>query len=162
MKRLLPFPALSVTLLLLWLLLMESIDPGTLLLGAALALFWPFVTRQLMTPPIRFRRPLVALRLFLRVIGDMLRGNFTVAAQILLRRPTSLRSGFVEVPLDLRDHNGLAALAAIVTFTPGTAWAQIGAGNRVLLLHVLDVDDADAIARAIKDRYETPLRQVFE
>jgi multicomponent K+:H+ antiporter subunit E len=162
MKRLIPFPTLSATLFLLWILLMESIDVGTLLMGGALALFWPLATGRLLNPPTRIRRPAVVVRLFARVVGDMLRANLAIAGQILMRRPASLRSGFVEIPLELRDPTGLAALAAIVTFTPGTAWAQIGAGNQILLLHVLDIDDAAAVVRTIKERYEAPLRQVFE
>ena len=41
------------------------------------------------------------------------------------------------IPLELTDPNGLPILAMIVTLTPGTAWAQLSADKRVLLLHVL-------------------------
>jgi multicomponent K+:H+ antiporter subunit E len=43
------------------------------------------------------------------------------------RRPP--RSRFVKVPLDLRDANGLAALAMICTVVPGTV-VGTGAGSQ--------------------------------
>jgi multicomponent K+:H+ antiporter subunit E len=162
MRSWLPAPGLSLGLLLLWILLMGSVSAGNLLLGLLLALFWPLVTRQLLGPRPRLRHPLVAAALAARVIGDMLRSNVRVAWLLLTRRSSEIRSGFVQIPLELQDPTGLAVLAMIVTFTPGTAWAQLGADNRSLLLHVLDIDDEAATVRLIKRRYEAPLRQVFE
>ena len=63
-------------------------------------------------------------RLFARVVGDMLRANVHVAHTILTGRRRDIHSGFVRVPLDFEDPNGLAVLAMIITFTPGTAWVQ--------------------------------------
>jgi multicomponent K+:H+ antiporter subunit E len=162
MRRLIPSPALSVALLLLWILLMQSLSAGTLVLGAALALFWPAVTVRLMLAPVRLRRPLVMARLFCRVVLEMLRSNAEVAWAILTRRSHHIRSGFVLVPLELRDPNALAVLAMIVTFTPGTAWAQLSADNRVLLLHVLAIQSEPELVAFIKHRYERPLKEIFE
>jgi multicomponent K+:H+ antiporter subunit E len=162
MRRLIPSPVLSGALLLLWILLMQSVSVGTLLLGAALALFWPAVTAGLRPAPVRLRRPLVMARLFGRVVLEMLRSNAEVAWMLLTRRSRDIRSGFVRVPLELRDPNGLAALAVIVTFTPGTAWAQLSADHRVLLLHVLSLQNEADMVAYIKQRYERPLREIFE
>lgn len=162
MRRLLPSPALSLGVFLLWILLWQSASFGTLLLGAALALFWPAVTAPLMTAPLRLRRPMVLIALFGRVVVDMLRSNASVAWLILTRRSAALRSGFVRIPLDLRDPKGLAALAIIVTFNPGTAWTQLSADNSILLLHVLGLDDEAQVIAFVKARYETPLREIFE
>jgi multicomponent K+:H+ antiporter subunit E len=162
MRRLLPSPLLSLGLLVLWMLLMQSTSAGTLLLGAALALFWPVVTARLMPAPVRVRKPLVMARLFAVVFLDMLRANVGVAWTVLTQRSGNIRSGFVQVPLALRDADGLAALAMIVTFTPGTAWAQLSADNRVLLLHVLTPAPGIDLAAQIKQRYERPLIEIFE
>jgi multicomponent K+:H+ antiporter subunit E len=162
MKWLMPSPVLSAALLLLWILLMQSLSAGTLVLGAALAVFWPAVTARLRPAPVRLRRPLVMARLFGRAVIGMLQSNAEVAWAILTRRSRNIRSGFVLVPLELRDPNGLAVLAMIVTFTPGTAWAQLSVDSRVLLLHVFAIqNEADLIA-LIKNRYERPLMEIFE
>ncbi len=47
-----------------------------------------------------------------------------MAWAILTQRSRGIRSGLVCILLKLRDPNELAVLAMIVTFTPGTAWAQ--------------------------------------
>jgi multicomponent K+:H+ antiporter subunit E len=162
MKRLLPSPALSLGLFLLWVLLMQSLSAGTVMLGMVLALSGPLVSARFTGTSLRVRKPLVALVLLCRVISDMLRSNAQVAALILSRRSRQGPSGFVRIPLDLRDHYGLLALAMIVTFVPGTAWAQLSADSRTLLLHVLVPHDESGIVSLIKRRYEAPLREIFE
>jgi multicomponent K+:H+ antiporter subunit E len=162
MRRLLPSPVLSLALLVLWILLMQSLSAGTLVLGAALALFWPAVTAPLIAAPPRVRRPWLAAALFGRVVADMLRSNAAVAWAVLTRRASAFGSAFVQIPLELEDPNGLAVLAMIITFTPGTAWIQRSADGRVLLLHALMVKDEAALVDSIKRRYESPLREIFE
>jgi multicomponent K+:H+ antiporter subunit E len=160
MRRLLPWPVLSCGLFLLWLSLAPSVDAGTVALGAVVALVTPRLTAPLRPRRVRARRALVALRLFGRVVLDSLRSNVDVLVAIALRRP--LRSGFVRVPLDVRDPNALAVLAMIVTATPGTAWAEVAHDQSALVIHVLSLDDEAAVVRTIKDRYERPLGEIFE
>jgi multicomponent K+:H+ antiporter subunit E len=161
-RRLVPSPALSIALFLLWLLLEQSLGAGTILLGAGLALFWPLVTGRLAAGVREPRRPLVMARLFVRVIGDMSRSNAHVIWALLTRRATAIRSRFVQIPLELRDPGGLSVLAAIVTMTPGTAWVELSVDRRTLLIHVFHTDDEATVAKTIKERYERPLREIFE
>jgi multicomponent K+:H+ antiporter subunit E len=162
MKRVLPSPLLSAGLLVLWILLMQSISAGTVALGAVLAIFWPAVTSSLRPVPVRVRKPLVIARLLARVVADMLRANVKVALTILTQRQHDIHSGFVRVPLELEDANGLAILAMIVTFTPGTAWVQRSPDGRTLLLHVLTHADEPELLRSIKAHYERPLMEIFQ
>ena len=60
-------------------------------------------------------------RLAAIVMLDILRSNFAVASIVVQGRRRKRVSGFVAIPLDLRDRMGLAVLACIVTSTPGTA-----------------------------------------
>ncbi len=162
MRRLFPSPLLSLGLFVLWILLMQSVDPGTLLLGLLQALFWPRVTVGLRPEEIRARKPLQMLRLFGRVVLDMLRSNAAVAFAILFPRKKGLRSGFLRIPLELKEPEALAVLAMIITFTPGTAWVELAADRRLLLLHVLAIDDEEALIQHIKSRYERPLLEIFQ
>ena len=162
MSRLLASPLLSMGLFVLWILLMQSVSPGTIALGLLLAVFWPAVTAGLRPTPVRVRRPLVMIRLLGHVVIDMLHSNVEVTAAIFVGARRTRRSGFVHIPLELRDPNGLAVLAMIVTFTPGTAWGQLSADRRLLLLHVLEVNDEAALVRRMKARYERPLMEIFE
>lgn len=161
MRRLLPHPLLSVLLLTVWLLLVQSADAGSLLLGALLAVFWPLATADLRPVRTRIRHPRKVLRLFAQVVQAMIHSSLEVAWAILTKRPRALRSAFVRIPLELTDPGGLAALAAIVTFTPGTAWAQLSADHRVLVLHALEVSSEEALVAQIH-RYERSLKEIFE
>ena len=97
------------------------------------------------------------------MLADIVRSNLAVARLILTGgRHGRRRSGFVEIPLELRDPTALAILAVIITATPGTAWMQYDARRDAVLLHVFDlVDEADWIA-LIKGRYERLLLEIFE
>ena len=162
MRRVLPSPLLSAGVFVLWILLAQSASPGTLALAAALAVFWPAVTTNLRPTPVRARKPATMVRLFARVVLAMLRSNVEVAHLILTRAGRDIPSGFVNVPLELRDANGLAVLALIITFTPGTAWVQLSADGRLLLLHVIALDDEAALVELVKRRYERPLMEIFQ
>ncbi len=162
MKRWLPAPLLSLALFALWLLLNRSLSVGQLLLAGVLALVIPVLTAGLRPVPVRVRRPGVALALLLRVLADSVRSNFAVARLLLAPGKRRHAAGFVYVSLELRDPNALAVLAMIVCITPGTAWAELSLDRATLLLHVLQVDDAAAIAAYVKSGYERPLMEIFE
>ncbi len=105
---------------------------------------------------------LAAVRLFFVVLIDIIRSNFAVAGVILGSVKRRSNSGFMKIPIDLRDPYGLAALACIITATPGTVWAGLSADGRALTIHVLDLQDEEAWVRTIKYRYERPLMEIFE
>ena len=162
MKRLLPAPLLSASLWLLWLVLNHTLDIGQVLLGALLALAIPLLTAGLRPTPVRIRRPGAVLRLLLTVVADTTRSNIAVVRLLLRLGARPHAAGFVPVQLELRDPNALAVLAMIVCITPGTAWAELSLDRATLLIHVLELDDADAIAAHIKRCYERPLMEIFE
>lgn len=162
MKRLLPTPMLSVTLFVLWLLLNQSLSAGHLFLALVLSVAVPLLTAGLRPLPVRIRRPGTIARLVLTVAADSLQSNAAVIRLLLSPGPRRHPSDFVHVPLKVRDPNALAVLATIVCITPGTAWAELSLDRSMLLLHVLEVEDAAAIAADIKQRYERPLMEIFE
>jgi multicomponent K+:H+ antiporter subunit E len=161
-RRWLPFPLLAAALLAMWLLLNESVSPGALLLGGLAAFGACLVLVALGPPKARFRRPWALLRLAGVVLAEIVRSNNAVARIILRRGKRERVSGFVLIPLDLRDLYGLAALACIVTATPGTVWVEYDSARSTMLLHVLDLADEEEWRRIVKDRYERPLMEVFE
>jgi multicomponent K+:H+ antiporter subunit E len=97
------------------------------------------------------------------VVVDILRSNFNVARIVLgLAGKREISSGFVNVPLALRDPHGLATLAAIVTATPGTVWADLSDDGNTLTLHVLDLTSEAEWVNTIKQRYESLLMEIYE
>ncbi|AVS61855.1 Na+/H+ antiporter subunit E [Paracidovorax avenae] len=162
MKRLFPAPLLSFALAGMWLLLNHSISAGHLILAAIVGVAIPLLTRGLRPLPVRVRRPGAILRLALSVMVDTSLSNLNVVRFLLFKSQRRHPPGFVQIPLDLRDANGLAVLAVIVCITPGTSWAELSLDRSVLMLHVLELDSHEAVIGHIKQRYERPLMEIFE
>jgi multicomponent K+:H+ antiporter subunit E len=161
MTRLIPFPIVSVGLLVFWLVLNQTLSLGQILLGGAVALIGGWALAKLQPPKARPGRLVVVVRLAALVIADIVRSNIAVARIILGLGRKRWTSGFVEIPLELRDPYGLAALACIITSTPGTLWVDFNETNATLTIHVLDLVDKDEWVRIIKGRYERLLLEIF-
>jgi multicomponent K+:H+ antiporter subunit E len=161
MTRFLPHPVLSGALFMLWLLLNQSLSPGQLVLGGAAALVGGWTFAALEGTKARPRRLAAVFRLMAAVLRDIVRSNVAVALIILDAGRRERRSGFIEIPLELRDPYGLAALACIITSTPGTLWVELDRTSGTLTIHVLDLQDESEWVRTIKGRYERPLLEIF-
>lgn len=145
-----------------WLLLYGGVGLGLAALGALLSLIAILVTRRLGLPEGRLRRPVVAVELAFVVLVDIVRSNIAVASIILGGRSRGQTSGFLRIALDIEAPYGLAALACIITATPGTIWVAYDSARNSLLLHILDLVDERTWIETIKGRYERRLREIFE
>ncbi|HKP66330.1 MAG TPA: Na+/H+ antiporter subunit E [Casimicrobiaceae bacterium] len=161
MRRLLPAPLLSLALFALWLVLNQHAGINTLATAAVLAIAIPLLTAPLRPLAPRSGRPLVALALLRTVLVDAIASNLEIARSIW-RPDRAPRAMFVQVPLELRDANGLAVLAIVTTIIPGTVWCELALDRSSLLLHVFDVEDSGAFIDRYKRRYEQPLIAIFE
>jgi multicomponent K+:H+ antiporter subunit E len=161
MRRLLPHPLLTVALLVLWLLLVNQLSAGHLVLGTLLGWLIPFVTSGFWPEQIRIRHPLTLLHYLVILVVDIVRGSFHVA-HLILSGPRRLRPAFVEVPLALKTDLAISLLANTISLTPGTVSAWLSADKRTLIVHTLDTGDRDALVAEIKQRYEAPLKKIFE
>jgi len=162
MTRWLPYPLLTLALLAMWLLLNQSLAPGQLILGTAVAVIASRAMAALQPEKARFRSVRPIPRLAARVAADIVRSNIAVARIVLLPGQRQRVSGFVRVPIDMRNRYGLTILACIITATPGTIWVQFDRNTGRLLVHVLDLIDEEEWVRLIKHRYERMLMEIFE
>ncbi|MGC9448079.1 Na+/H+ antiporter subunit E [Cereibacter johrii] len=162
MSRLVPYPLLSLSLLLMWLLL-TRFSLGHLILGSGIALIAGKAMAALQPARPQIRRWGSVFRLVGIVSLDIVRSNAAVALLILNGgRHGARRSDFLQIPLTLRSQPALALLAIILTATPGTAWLEHDAETGVLLIHVFDMVDEEEWIRLIRDRYEALLLEIFE
>lgn len=160
-RRLLPHPALSVLIAVVWMLLVNELNPGGLFLALVVAVLAPLVTSRFWPdrPRIRFGRDVVAYLAI--VLHDIVVANFQVAWIILSRRNRDLRAHWLVVPLELRSPEAITVLAGTISLTPGTVTSDVSADGRALLVHALDVADPEAEVARIKQRYESRLLKVF-
>jgi multicomponent K+:H+ antiporter subunit E len=163
MKRWLPYPAVTVALTAMWLVLNETVAPTHVLLGAALGLTGARILALLQPPYGRVRaRVIVLASLLWLVFVDIVRSNLAVGRIVLQPRRRDRIAGFLTIPLEVRHPVALAMLGIIITATPGTSWARYDAGGNLLTIHVLDLIDEQAWIRQFKERYERRLKEIFE
>ena len=159
-RRWLPMPVQSLILFVVWLLLNNSVAPGHLLLAALRALLIPLLVAPLQQPQPVVRRHWLALSYTLKVLYDIVVANFQVAVRVL--GPTSrLKPGWIAVPLDIEGSLPITLLASTISLTPGTVSADLSEDAKWLYVHVLDLDDEQALIAQIKQRYEQPLKDIF-
>lgn len=170
--RWLPTPFRSLLLFFVWLLLNNSISAGHIVLGAVLAVVIPWITFPFRDPQPLILKPGLALKQIGIVLFDIITANVQVAA-LILGPNKKLKPAFVKVPLDLKEAMPITILASTVSLTPGTVsaevypWAETLADGqepeaRYLLIHVLNLDDEQALIDTIKRRYEAPLKEIFQ
>jgi multicomponent K+:H+ antiporter subunit E len=161
MKRYFYRLLLPALLLSVWLLLNNSLSAGQIVLGAALSLLLAWAATALRPIYSRPKRLLVLIKLLMHVVIDITRSNVQVA-KLIWKGHSSHTPGFIKIPIDIRDPHALAALACIVTYTPGTVWSGFSTQSRIMTLHVLDLKDESIWIDTIKRRYEGPLMEIFE
>jgi multicomponent K+:H+ antiporter subunit E len=161
MNRALPHPLLSAILLVLWLLLVNQLSVGHLLLGALLAWAVPLYTARFWPESVTVRRPGKLLRFTLVVLYDIVVANITVA-RLILGPADRLKPAFVVMPLEVRSEVAISLLANTISLTPGTVSTFVSADRRCLIIHSLHTTDTEAMIATIRERYERPLKEALE
>jgi multicomponent K+:H+ antiporter subunit E len=162
LTRLIPHPLLSLTLVFVWLGLVNTFTLGNLLLGGFLAIVIPMLTAPYWPNRPKIGKPLKAMEYMLIVLWDIVVANVQVAAIILFKREKNIRSQWVAIPLELHSAEAITVLAGTITMTPGTVSATLAADGGSILVHCLHTDDTDAVRDEIKTRYERRLKEIFE
>lgn len=162
LQRWLPHPLLTIVLVVLWMLLLNSFTMGGLVMGLFLGIVIPIITSNFWPerPPIRAYGK--ALAFMLLVAWDVIAANIHVARLILFRRADQLHTRWVTVPLELDSPEAITVLAGTITMTPGTVSSDLSADGRSLLVHCLDAPDAEEAVMQMKSRYEARLKEIFQ
>jgi multicomponent K+:H+ antiporter subunit E len=160
-RRWLPHPTTSVLLFVVWLLLNHTLSIGHAVLGATLGILIPLFTQRFFPESVYLRRPATILRFLAIVLWDIVVASITVA-RLSLGPISKLRPRFVRIPVALDDDFALTALTSTISLTPGTVSAEISPDRGHILIHALDVDDEAALVRMIKERYEVPIKEIFQ
>lgn len=162
MRRLFPHPYLSLTLVVLWFLLVNQWKLGSLVMAIILATIIPLLTSAWWPDRPRVKRPFALASYALLVLWDVIVANFQVARIVLFMPRAKIQSAWITVPLDLKSPEAISLLAGTITMTPGTLTADTSACGRALLVHALHAPDPDAVRDDIKARYESRLQRIFE
>ena len=162
LTRLIPHPFLSLTLVLVWLGLVNTFTLGNLILGTAFGLIIPMLTAAYWPNRPSIGRPVKIVEYVLIVLWDIIVANVQVAMIILFRREPTIRSQWIPVPLELTSAEAITVLAGTITMTPGTVSVMLAADGSAILVHCLHTEDPDSVRDEIKGRYEGRLKEIFE
>ena len=71
------------------------------------------------------------------------------------------RPGIIRLPLDARTDMEIMAVANLISLTPGTLSIDLSDDRRYLYVHVMFLDDVDAVRRELKDGLERRVLEVL-
>ena len=162
LRFLFPHPLLTLTLTVVWLLLVNKLTSGNLLLGFGLGVAIPILTSPYWPDRPKVRSPLRMAEYVVIVLWDIVVANIIVALIILFKRNEDIHSAWICIPLELTSPEAITVLAGTITMTPGTVSAMMAADGHSILVHCLDTDDPDGVRDQIKSRYERRLKEIFE
>lgn len=100
------------------------------------------------------------LLLILNLLKDLVSSGWTTA-RLILRPGKPPRSGFARLTYGDLPAPAANLLGALVTLTPGTTTLDIDLERGEMLLHLLDLEGAEATLAAIRRDFLTPIRTLL-
>ena len=149
-----------VLLALAWLALTGSAAPANVVFGVAVSWLSWRVVGDAPEGGLQLRQLPAAVRLAAFFMKELFVANLRVAWIVMAPR-RRLRPGIVAVPLDVRSEAQITLLANLITLTPGTLSVDVSSDRRVLYVHLLELDDAAAARREIKQGFERRVCEVL-
>jgi multicomponent K+:H+ antiporter subunit E len=162
LRKLFPHPYLTLLMVITWMLLVNHLKVGSLVLALILGTIIPLITAPYWPNRPILRNPLAIIGYVLIVMYDIIKSNFIVAGIVLFKPNSKLQPAWVSVPIDLRSPEAITVLAGTITMTPGTVTADMSGDGRALLVHCLHAPNPDEVRDEIKSRYEARLMRIFE
>jgi multicomponent Na+:H+ antiporter subunit E len=150
----------NLLLALAWTALTGDFSPVNLLIGYVLGFALLWVGQRASGPSPYFRKTWALFAFLGFYIWKLVLANLRVAYDVLTPRHY-MRPGVVAVPLEARTDVEITLLANLMTLTPGSLSLDVSPDRSVLYLHVLYIDDYDALLREIKDEYERRVLEVL-
>ena len=141
-----------------YLLVLTSAEPGDVLVGVLLGLAVALSLRPRGRPRHRiapFERLTAAVVVALQTAAEMVRGSRRVVLFCLGRRPGP---GFVEIPREGRSRHETALWGVLTGEAPDEV--PVEAGADVLVVHLVDARDPDAVRARHAATHERRLRKV--
>lgn len=146
-----------------YLLTLGSLDPWDAALGLLVSTVLALLLRGRLRPPggARTRPDLLAVPgLVGALLVDITRGTWDVALRVVHLRSFD-HPGIVAVPFGDRTPRGIAVTGLLIGLSPGSLLLDVDHDRRVMLFHVVDATDPDAVRASIDGFYERHQRRVF-
>lgn len=103
---------------------------------------------------------LALLLLILNLLKDLVNSGWTTA-RLILRPGQPPRSGFARLTYGDLPAPAANLLGALITLTPGTTTLDIDLERGEMLLHLLDLEGAEATLASIRRDFLAPIRSLY-
>jgi multicomponent Na+:H+ antiporter subunit E len=154
---------LAVVLAIGWVAITGAFSLANLAGGAVIGVLVIFLLRHHLRRPLPIRRTVAALALALLFLRELLLGALRVAwlalQPDLARR---LKPAIIAYPLQVTSDAEITLLANLITLTPGTLTVDASSERRLLYIHVLHLEDRDALIGGIASGFERKVIEVFQ
>jgi len=141
-----------------WVALSGHFDVVNLLVGFGFGYIVLFLLQRVIGRTRYFTRTIGLVRFIGFYAVEVVRANVRVAYDVVT--PTyHARPGIVAVPLDARTDTEITLLSNLITMTPGSLAIDVADDRSVVYVHVMYLDDPDALRHQIKHDLE---RRVLE
>lgn len=156
----------AIALVLIYALTLASFHPWDLVLGAILATAVLAWARRALPLASQEARPSPGARLLrfpgfaAAVLAEVVHGTWQVAVVVAGLRPLA-RPGIVLIPLGERTVSGVAASGWALTLSPGEVLVDVDWQRSVMLVHLLDAGDPEAVRARHQRFYSRWQRGVF-
>ncbi len=150
---------LNLILALVWGAVTASFSPENLVFGFVLGFLSLWLVRHRFNPD-NFNRPIRIARLAGLFLIELFLSAFRVAADTISPR-MSFRPAIIAVPLDVDSEVEIMLLANLISLTPGSLSVDVSTDRSTLYVHVMDVDDPEALRREIKDGFERRIQEAL-
>lgn len=90
---------------------------------------------------------------------ELLLSSLSVLKHIL-KPKLAMRPGIVAFHTELKSNWEITILSCLICLTPGTLTLDVSRNNRILYIHAMDIEDAEALSKQIKDTFEKAIMEV--
>ena len=150
----------NILLALFWGAVNGRFTLATLAVGFAGAFCILALLRGVIGPSNYFRKVPQVLGFIVFYIGEIVQSNVRIAREVLTPGHR-MRPGVIGLELDASADLEIFTLASLITMTPGTLSLDVSSDRKVLYIHSMWVEDAEALKQELKDDLERRVLEVL-
>lgn len=145
----------------IWALLQDQFTFLNLSIGFIIGLVLLYVFRKTMGTDCYAERMWILVKLFAFFVKEVIVANVIVVRQVLAPK-LNIRPGIFALPLDVKTDAQITILACMISLTPGTLSMHVSDDRKYLFVHSIDIENADAMIKQIKNTFEKGILEVAE
>lgn len=151
---------LNIALAVIWAILEGEINLPNLVFGFVIGYAILLASRRAFGSSRYIGTANKLIRLALFFMWELLVTNLTLAYDVLTPHMNLMKPRVIAVPLDLTSDIQITALANLLSLTPGSLSLDVSSDRRVLYVHFMYAQNAEAATRSIKEGIERRLREL--